>query len=445
MRYLIINAIAANGGTGTVAIGICRKLMKDGHEVVFAYGRGESQFEDVKTIKIGNKLDNYWHVAMTRLFDRHGLASKRATRKFLKWVDCYKPDVIWLHNLHGYYINYEELFNYIKRNNISVRWTLHDCWSFTGHCSHFTFVKCEQWQSHCSSCPQMRAYPACILKSSAYKNFERKKEAFTNVKDLELIVPSNWLKIIVGKSFLKDYPCTVVYNEIDRSIFKPTPSTFRQDFHLEGKKIVLGVASTWSQRKGLDDFYKLATMLDDSYAIVLVGLSEKQIRKLPKKIVGLKKTSDNERLAQLYSLATVFVNPSKEETFGMTTIEAVDCGTPAIVYKDTACEEVVKTFGGGVAVDQNVYALYKAITGHVFNEKKHTGGGYLIAMTRTENPRKLVQLYSAADFFVNPTYEDNYPTVNLEATACGCFVITYDVGGCQETLEQHVICSPKDD
>lgn len=366
MKYLLINSVAGMGSTGKLAADICRTLVREGNEAVLAYGRDKVNCDDITTVRIGNNLDVYWHVVVTRLFDKHGLASKMATRKFLKWVDSYEPDVIWLHNIHGYYLNYEILFDYIKAKNIKVKWTLHDCWAMTGHCSHFTFVKCEQWQSHCSYCPQKRAYPTSLLFSQAFGNFDRKRKAFTNVSDMELIVPSNWLKKLVAKSFLKGYVCTVVYNEIDKNIFKPTPSTFRKDFHLEDKKIVLGVASYWGKMKGLYDFYKLASMLDDEYVIVLVGLNDKQIEELPNNIVGVKRTNNLEELAGIYSSATVFVNPSRQETFGMTTMEAVDCGTPAIVYQDTACEEIVVKFGGGKVVEQSPYALYEAITGHKY-------------------------------------------------------------------------------
>ena len=438
MKYLLINSVAGVGSTGKIAADICRKLIKEGNEAVLAYGRGIANCEDIRTIRIGNKLGVYWHVAMTRFFDRHGLCSKRATKQFLKWVDAYSPDVIWLHNIHGYYLNYEELFFYIKSHNIKVKWTLHDCWALTGHCSYFTFVKCEQWKCHCSYCPQKRTYPACLFHGRVDKNFARKKRAFTGVKNLELIVPSNWLKNLASESFLKDYPCSVVYNTIDKNIFKPTPSDFRKVFHLENKKIVLGVASVWTQRKGLDDFYKLATMLDSSYVIVLVGLSKKQIDSLPRNIVGIRRTDNQVELAGLYSTADVFLNPSVEETFGMTTVEAEACGTETVVYKDTACEEVVNEFGG-VAVPQDIEAIYKAITGNDFNPAEKVRGGVssIIAFIQTNNQTQLAELYSTADFFVNPTYEDNFPTVNLEAIACGCYVVTYDTGGCRETLCSH--------
>ena len=437
MKYLIINSVAGTGSTGKIAAGICRDLKKAGNEVVLAYGRGKAvNCEDIETVRIGNKFDVYWHVAMTRLFDKHGLCSKHATRRFLKWVDSYKPDVIWLHNIHGYYLNYKELFSYIKCYNIKVKWTLHDCWALTGHCSNFTLVKCEQWQFHCSYCPQMRTYPSCFLKVKANSNFDRKKVAFTNVKDLELIVPSKWLKNLVSKSFLKDYPCTVVYNEINRNIFKPTPSTFRQDFHLENKKIVLGVASVWTKRKGLEDFYKLSSMLDDSYVIVLVGLSKKQIKALPKNIVGITKINKQSGIAGLYSNVDVFLNRSMDKTISEKTVSAKYCGIESAAKCGTYYKYVEKKHVG-VAVPQSVNSLYNAIMGKSFSTCNNAGAkSEIIAISKTNNQKQLAELYSVADFFVNPTYEDNFPTVNLEAIACGCYVVTYDTGGCRETLIQ---------
>ncbi|MCR5090360.1 MAG: glycosyltransferase, partial [Oscillospiraceae bacterium] len=209
-------------------------------------------------------------------------------------------------------------------------------------------------------CVQKKRYPASLILDRCRRNFDRKRAAFTGVERLTLITPSQWLADLVKQSFLKEYPVEVRYNTIDTTVFKPTPSDFRKEYGLEDKKIVLGVASVWDDRKGLDDFIALAKLLDDSYAIVLVGLSEKQIRDLPKKIIGIRRTNSTRELAAIYTAADVFVNPSREETFGLTTVEALSCGTKAIVYKDTACEEIVKQYSG-VAVDQGHLCLYKAI------------------------------------------------------------------------------------
>ena len=232
-----------------------------------------------------------------------------------------------------------------------MRWTLHDCWAFTGHCSYFTMVKCEQWKSHCSYCSQLRRYPACFAMSSVSKNFERKRRAFTGVKNMTLITPSKWLADLTRQSFLKEYPVEVHYNTIDTNIFKPTPSDFRKRYGLQDKIIVLGVANVWEDRKGLFDFYKLAEMLDDRHVIVLVGLSEKQIKELPKNIKGIQRTNSPQELAAIYTAADVFVNPTYEDNYPTVNLEAQACGTKVITYDTGGCRETIKDNNSCIIVD----------------------------------------------------------------------------------------------
>lgn len=440
MKVLLINSVCGIGSTGRICTDLAQQFEAAGDEVKIAYGRKRTVPEQFQkyAVRIGTDWDCQMHAIQTRLFDMHGFGSKHATKKFLQWAEEYKPDLLWLHNIHGYYINVEMLFDWIKKHpEMQVKWTLHDCWAFTGHCSHFTAVKCAQWKSHCSYCSQLRRYPACYAMSSVRRNFARKRAAFTRVPNLTLITPSKWLADLVKQSFLKEYPVEVHYNTIDTTIFKPTPSDFRERYGLQDKIIVLGVANVWEDRKGLFDFYKLAEMLDDHYAIVLVGLSEKQIEDLPKNIKGIQRTNSPKELVAIYTAADVFVNPSVEETFGMTPVEAQACGAPSIVYEGTACAEVAEQ-NGNKAVPQDVNALYEAITGEKFMRwgKKHSKkrGCTIVAIPRTNSPQELAEIYTAADIFANPTYEDNYPTVNLEAQACGTKVVTYDTGGCRETL-----------
>lgn len=369
MRILMINSVCGIGSTGRICTDIAQELEKQGHEVKIAYGRKSDvprKYEKY-AVRIGTDLDCKLHALQTRLFDTHGFGSKRSTRTFLNWAEKYKPDLLWLHNLHGYYINVEMLFEWIKKHpEMIVKWTLHDCWAFTGHCTHFSMVKCMQWQEHCLNCKQLRQYPACFGISSVRKNFERKRKIFSGVKNMTIIVPSQWLANLLKQSFLKDYPVEVHYNSVDTNIFKPTPSNFREHYGLQNKTIVLGVASVWEERKGLFDFYKLAKMLDDSYAIVMVGLTKKQIENLPKNIIGIRRTNNLKELAEIYTAADVFVNPSVEETFGMTSVEAQACGTPSIVYENTACAEVAQQLGNTV-VSQDINALYTAVTKYKVN------------------------------------------------------------------------------
>ena len=360
MKYLFINSVAGYGSTGRIAAETCRELTAQGHECVLAFAREKVNCDDIVTHRIGSSMDVRIHALRNRLLDDQGFGSRGATRRFLKWVRQYDPDVIWLHNLHGYYLHLGELFTYLKTCGKQIIWTLHDCWSFTGHCAYFDFARCQKWQTGCHGCPQKASYPKSILLDNSRSNYRRKKELFTGIPNMTLIVPSHWLENRVKRSFLKDYPVKVVYNTVNREIFKPTHGDFRSRHGLEGKKIVLGVASVWDERKGLKDFLALAQLLEEPYQIVLIGLNPEQIASLPETILGLPRTNSMEELAQAYSEADVYVNPSTEETFGMTAMEARCCGTEAVVYQDTACEEIVNQFGG-IAVPRGAQHLYDAI------------------------------------------------------------------------------------
>lgn len=360
MKYLFINSVAGFGSTGRIAAEKCRELMAQGHECVLAYGRDKANCDDIPTVCIGSKMAYTLHGLESRLLDDQGFGSRGATRRFLHWVREYDPDVIWLHNLHGYYLNLEQLFGYLKTCGKPIFWTLHDCWSFTGHCAYFDYVRCHKWKTGCHHCPQKKTYPASLLLDGSRRNWEKKRELFTGIPNLTLITPSQWLAGRVREGILGDYPVEVVYNTINTEIFKPTPSDFREKYGLSDKKILLGVASVWEERKGLKDFVALSGLLDDSWKIVLVGLTREQQKTLPGSILALPRTNSMEDLARIYTAADVYVSPSVEETFGMTAMEARACGTEAIVYKDTACEEVVNQFGG-IAVDRGPEHIYRAI------------------------------------------------------------------------------------
>ena len=360
MKYLIVNIVAGIGSTGRIAAEQCRSLQAQGHSCVLAYGREQADCADIKTYRIDTPWDCKVHGIMTRALDLHGFGSAAATRKFVRWIKEYDPDVIWLHNLHGYYLNIEIFFAYLKASGKTIRWTLHDCWAFTGHCAHFAYVKCTQWKQRCTQCQQLREYPKCLGYSNTGRNYDRKKAAFTNVPNLTLQTPSNWMAKHIKQSFLKEYPLEIVYNSIDTKIFKPTPSNFREKYNLQSKTMVLGVAGVWTERKGLYTFYELAEKLGEVYQIVLVGLTETQIGALPKHILGLPLTKTPQELAEIYTAADVYVNPSVEESFGLTAVEAHACGTKTVVYKDTACEEIAAQYGG-CAVEQSVDALVQAI------------------------------------------------------------------------------------
>lgn len=360
MRILQINSVCGVGSTGRITTDLYKAIEEAGHDCVIAYGRGNAP-EGIKTIKIGSNFDNYMHVAKTRIFDKHGFGSTKATKEFIKKVEEYNPDIIHLHNIHGYYINIEVLFDYLKKANKKVIWTLHDCWAFTGHCSHFDYIGCYKWKEGCNNCEQKNEYPSSKILDSSDFNYKKKRELFTSVKDMTIIAPSKWLANLVKESFFRKYTVKVINNGIDLGMFKPTKSNFRERYGLQDKKIILGVANVWTERKGFNTVIELASNIDNDYKIILVGINEKQKKQIPKGIIGISKTDSIKELAEIYTAANIFINPSVEETMGLVTIEALACGTSVIVTNNTAVPEVVDNKCGIIIKDSNIQSWIKAI------------------------------------------------------------------------------------
>ncbi|WP_066874230.1 glycosyltransferase [Clostridium mediterraneense] len=355
LKILQINSVCGFGSTGRIATDLYKVIEEQGHECVIAYGRGTAP-EGYKTIKIGNNFDNYMHVAKTRILDKHGFGSKKATIKFIEEVKKYDPDVIHLHNIHGYYINIEILFNYLKKSGKKIIWTLHDCWTFTGHCAYFDYVGCSRWKTGCYECPQKKEYPTSNLKDNSKWSYQKKKEIFTLIdKDkLTIVTPSNWLAGLVKKSHLGKYKVEVINNGIDLDIFKPVKSNFREKYNIGNKKIILGVASYWDRRKGLNYFVDLSEKLDKSYQVVIVGVSEKQKSKLPNNIIVISRTNNVNELVEIYSAANIFINPTLEDNFPTTNLEALACGIPVITfYTGGSIESIDKSCG--LIIDKNKY------------------------------------------------------------------------------------------
>jgi glycosyltransferase involved in cell wall biosynthesis len=373
VRVLQINSVCGIGSTGRIATDIHAILKEEGHESYIAFGRGDPINCD-SALRIGNKFDNFAHVIKTRIFDQHGFGSKRATKEFIEKVKELDPDVIHLHNIHGYYINVEILFNYLKEANKPVIWTLHDCWAFTGHCSYFDFVGCECWKLEGThKCIQKKNYPSSLLLNNSRRNFERKRKAFTGVKNLTILTPSNWLAGLVKQSFLGEYPVKVINNGIDLDIFKPTKSNFRKKNNLEDKFIILGVANVWVRRKGYEYFLELSKRLEQDEVIVMVGLTERQKNKLPANIIGITRTNNIKELVEIYSAADVFVNPTLEDNFPTTNLEALACGTPVVTFKTGGSIESIDGNCGIVVEKGNLAELLRAIKkiklGNLSNEK----------------------------------------------------------------------------
>lgn len=325
---------------GNIMMNLHRAMMKNGIDSYVVWGRGRKAENDHEYF-----MDDSWgvklHGVYTRITDKTGFASTLSTRKLLNWLDEIEPDIIHLHCIHGYFINISLLFTYIKEKNIKVIWTQHDCWAFTGHCAYFDACGCEKWKTGCHDCEQLTTYPASRLMDNSKWNWKTKKELFTGA-NITVVTPCEWLSKLVKISFLGEYPIRVIYNGIDTNVFKPTKSYFKKKNEIEAKKMILGVASEWTERKGLRDFIELDEMLDKKeYVIVLVGVSKKQVENLPKDIIALNRTNNIKELVEIYSAADVYFNPTYEDNFPTTNLEATACGTPVITYDTGGSPESV--------------------------------------------------------------------------------------------------------
>lgn len=363
MKLLLINSTANSGSTGRIAEAIGQTAILNGYESYFAYGRTGRESSS-HLIRIGNRFEVYEHVLETRLFDNHGFSSRLATKAFINEIERVKPDVINLHNLHGYYLNVELLFEYLSSIDIPVVWTFHDCWPLTGHCSHFDGYCCTKWMTGCFHCPNKNGYPSSLIIDRSAANYKKKKSLFTSLKNLTIVTPSHWLKQLVMKSFLKAYPVITINNGVDLSIFNSYYNRIDSLNQLSiptDRKIVLGVASEWGKSKGLDDFVKFGENLGSEYQIVLIGLNARQITHLPQNIIGLKRTESVKQLAELYSSADVFVNPTYLDNFPTTNIESLACGTPVITYRTGGSPEAIDENTGLVVEQGDIASLKKAI------------------------------------------------------------------------------------
>jgi len=364
-KVLQINSCVNRGSTGRIAEDIGVLLQKNGWESHIAYGK-KSNNSKSNLLKIGTNFDIITHGFYTRILDYHGLASTKATRIFVDDIEAIQPDIVHLHNIHGYYLNYPLLFDYLRESGVPVVWTFHDCWSFTGHCAYFDMVGCEKWMSECNKCPQKSTYPSSLLFDNSKKSYNIKKKHFNSLKSLTIVPVSEWLVDITKKSFLGSNSIKCIHNGIDTEVFSISESNLRTEYNLENRFVLLGVATPWSERKGLRDILELRKQLSDKYAIVLIGLSKKQIKQLPEGIVGIERTDSTKELAQWYSLTDVFINPTYEDNFPTTNLEAMACGTPVITYRTGGSGESI-TKNTGLIVDKgDLKGLINAIK-HIKN------------------------------------------------------------------------------
>lgn len=359
MKILQINTVFCNGGsTGRIVYDLMQTQIRNGIEAYVAYGYETGAAHVANTICLQGWLRRKANIFRTRLFDHHGFYNEEETHRLIKWMDKIHPDIIHLHNIHNHYVHVGRLFEYIKQNDIPVVWTLHDCWPFTGHCAYFNYSGCEKWKIGCGNCPSLRNYPPTWFFDRTDKNYRLKRDTFTGVKKLTLVTPSKWLAGLTRDSFLNEYPVEVINNGVDTNVFCPSENNIKNSLDICGKKIFLAMATIFDRRKGTEYLLQLPKLLNDDEVLVLVGLAEAQKKVFAQdRCIGLGRTNNVSELAAYYSAADVFINPTLEDNFPTTNIEALACGTPIVTFRTGGSPESVDETVGCVVEKGDLQAM----------------------------------------------------------------------------------------
>lgn len=353
-----INTTLNFGSTGRIAEQIALLAQEYGWKCYIAHGARYVNKSQIKSIQIGTKFGNIFHAFLGEFLGMHGLGSVIATWWFIRKVKRIKPDIVHLHNIHGYYINIRLLFNFLAKEKIPVVWTLHDCWSFTGHCTHFEHGGCYKWINECHDCPLLMAQYKSRIVDRSKNNYLIKKTLYNKMDNMTIVPVSNWLAELVSQSILKRFHIQVIRNGIDLSIFSPTPSDIKGKLGIgKNQKMILGVVS--SGFKGKKEFARLSK--DKHYQIVIVGVKKEWMRDVPSNVICIARTNSQKELAEYYNAADVFVNPTDNDTLPTVNIEALACGTPVVTYQSGGSPETIDE-NTGIAVKRgDCLALTNAI------------------------------------------------------------------------------------
>ena len=352
MNVVQINSVCGVGSTGKICVSVSELLDEQGIWNKILYSTRVSNYQN--GLKLSRDIYIKFQALFSRIFGNYGFNSYCATKKLFRILDAIKPDIVHLHNIHSHNCNIGQLLDYLRKNNIKVFWTFHDCWAFTAYCTHFVMSKCDKWKSECFDCPQYKRYSWFWDRSKTL--FNEKKKSCQGL-DLTIVTPSQWLADLVKQSFFKCYPIKVVNNGINLSVFKPSGSDFREKHGLAGQKIILGVASRWGIEKGLDVFILLAKRLPIDFRIILVGTNDNVDKQLPSNIISIHRTQNQRELAEIYTVADVFANPTREENYPTVNMEAIACGTPVVTFRTGGSPEILDETCGSVVDCDDVDAM----------------------------------------------------------------------------------------
>ena len=360
MRIAYINVVAGYGSTGRLIDALSEM---DGVTAKVYFGRKQN-LSKIDTYRITGFTGNINHAVQTFLFDNQALCNTAETKRMIEDLKAFQPDLIHLHNLHGYYLNITVLFDFLRQISVPVVWTLHDCWAFTGHCAHYEAVGCNQWKTECIHCPQLNQYPITWNGSNVKRNYDLKKELFTSLGSrLHLATPSQWLYDQVKMSFLGNIDCRVISNGINLNIFRPQESDFRNQYHIGARKLIVACASIWTERKGLRHLIELSEQMPESTVLCVVGLARKQKKLFNNNVICIERTDSVQQLAEIYSSADLFVNPTLEETFSLVNVESQACGCPVATFRSGGSTEMISGKSGIVVNDNSTEGLLDAVFG----------------------------------------------------------------------------------
>ncbi len=361
MKVLQINACYGYLSTGIIVEDIEKLLIENGCESYIGY---QSKAKEMSNgYKIGTGLDRKFHGLYSRIFGKQGYVSKNQTRKFLKWVDEIKPDIVHLHNLHSNYLNFNILISYLAENNIKTVYTFHDCWAFTGKCTHYSFVKCNKWKEACGNCPKNKHEVPSLFFDVTSKVIKDRTEHLNKISDLTIVSCSNWMKKQVELSHLTPKKVVTIYNGVNTNIFKPHENSFRKDYSLNDKFVILGFANKWCLENNMAGVKSLVEQLKDDEKIVIVGCNEEQKKYFSayKKVIALGFIKDRLELSDIYASSNVFVNLTYEDTLPTVNMESLCCETPVITFNSCGSPELVSNENGMVVEQGNFDAIRKSI------------------------------------------------------------------------------------
>lgn len=366
MKILQINTVSTVGSTGRIVAEICTAAQEKGYNTLTAYSYGEEN-SVLSGYKISTQASRRMSVLKCRLFGENVHLAKNDTKKLVKKIKEYAPDIVHLHNLHGYYLDFEILFDCLREIDVPVVWTLHDNYAFTGHCTYPERMDCKKYETLCHSCPAKKRYPKSLFFDTAKKSYLEKKRIFTSVPKLHVVTPSHWLGGCAKNSFLGKFPVTVINNGVNTQIFRPTESDVFDEIRKNHSFITISAAATWGKAKGYDILLEIAKKMPPYVHMVVVGVTKELKDSMPPNMTGVLKTNDAYELARLYSAADVFVNPTRNDTFSMVNVEAFSCGIPVITSDAGGTKETISPESGTVVKSEDCDAFCRAILSYAEN------------------------------------------------------------------------------